>query len=739
MRRVRWLAPTVLALTVLCFGTGGPAAAGSAECAEGGGGLTGRQSRVTEVDGPLLLSLANGSAGPRSELSVATGPGAPAWLGDLPAGREVTITRATPAGDGVAEPELLVRTPRCPAPSTVPFADDPASDGAPHARLQSWGRTPAARVAPGETFRYTITVVNHGPSAARDVVVTDNLPRPLLFVSSEDGCTARGQKVTCGPRPLVVPGTTASWVILVRLDPAYTGTGDEIANQGSVASSTPDPRPVNNTGPRPGAGLPGGSVTGPTADLAIAKRPSGTGPVTPGETFEYLLTVVNHGPSEAAAVTVTDQLPSALAFVSSADGCTGPADTYGAMLTCPVLDRLAPAATKSRSVTVRLDPAYDGDGSDVLNRATVSSTTPDPEVANNTVAVTGLPNPDSTLRPGPPAADHTVTVGPAPAVHSGRQSTARLTVSSLGPSTRRQPGVVTVTMPERTTVPSTGLPPGCTAEASGRQLRCTVTPGRRRSADMPFAVDFPVDVAPSAPPNTTLTGGTAVVQSPEDRNSANDKASWTVATLGGSADLETTKRAVLPAGRQAVSPGDVFAYRIAVRNHGPSDARGLTVTDPLPAPLTFVSAPDGCAATGQTVSCRSTGPLQAGETAVFDLTVRLAAGFRGSGSAVDNIATATSDTPDPDRANNTNRAGTTGPDGGPLPVTIPPTPGPESTPTPKPAPTPTFGPKPLPDTGSHLPAALPVTASVALLAGAGLLALSRRWRRLDGARRWPRS
>ncbi|MER5641245.1 DUF11 domain-containing protein [Kitasatospora sp. NPDC002227] len=599
-----------------------------------------------------------------------------------------------------------------------------AVPAAARSQLQAVGRISGGRIAPGETFKYTITVVNHGPSAARDVVVTDRLPGALSYVSTRENCTAHGQKVTCGPLPLLAPGATASWVILVRLDPAYTGDGSDIANQGTVVSATTDPVPANNTGPTPGAGLPSGAVTGPTADLSVAKKPSGTAPVAPGETFEYVITVVNHGPSDAKAVTVTDQLPPMLAFVSSSAGCSGPADGYGAKVTCSGPAGLAATGSQAFPLRVRLDPAYRGDGADVVNRATVGSTTLDPAQGNNTAVATGLPNPDTTIGPAAPNADHTVTVSSAAAVHPGGRSTARLTVTNLGPSTRRKPASVTVTMPEHTTVPSSGLPPECTAENGGRQLSCTVAPGRR-ALEGPYAVDFPVALVPSAPPGATLTGGRAVVRSPEDRNPGNDSADWTAAALDGSADLETAKRAVLPAGKTAVVPGDVFGYRVSIVNHGPSDARAVTVTDPLPAPLTFVSSPDGCSATGRTVTCRTVGDLPAGETADFTFAVRLAAQFRGGSAEVDNIATASSATSDPVPANNANPPGTTGPDGGPLPLGIPREPVPP-------------GPRPdrwrLPETGSRLPAQLPVTAGVALLAGAGCLLAARRLRR-PGRRR----
>ncbi|WP_405016830.1 DUF11 domain-containing protein [Kitasatospora sp. NBC_00070] len=776
------IAAAALAVAGLCSVPSGAAALADADCATSVAGLTGRQSRVTGADGPAqLITVTNHGDGPVTGLTLldasvadtapaledapvyalASGPGRIVWQGDLPPGHEVTLTRPTvgsPDRDDSAlraEPVppdgaaigLLARTPRCLAPLPVPLADGgpplhrnaqvvPAAGDPdrPTARLQAQGRRSDNRVAPGETFRYTITVLNHGPSSAREVMVTDSLPKDLSFVSSTDACTARGQKVTCGPMPLLAPGVTATWVILVRLNPAYTGTGSEIANQGTVTSDTPDPAPANNTGPHPGAGLPNGDVTGPTADLAITKKPSGPGPVAPGETFEYLITAVNQGPSEAKTVAVTDQLPPALAFVGSPSGCTGPADTYGATLTCPSVDTLAPTASKTFAVTVRLDPDFRGAGSAVVNRATVGSATPDPDPGNNTAAVAGLPNPDNGVEPAAPIADHTVTVSSAAAVHPGRASSARLTVTNLGPSGRRQPASVLVTMPPGTTVPSTGLPRECTAEDGGRQLRCTIAPGR--AGDGPFSVTFPVLLAPSVAPGAELTGGSAVVRSPEDRNSGNDSASWTATALGGSADLETTKQAILPAGKSAVAPGDVFTYRVTVGNLGPSDARRVTVTDPLPAPLAFVSSPDGCTATGRTVSCPSVSSLPAGGTARFDLVVRLAADFRGTGTEVDNIATATSATDDPVPGNNSNRSGTTGPDGGPLPVRIPPDPVPTPTPvvpvvptpTPTPVPVPVPDRGPLPDTGIRLPGWLPLATAGTFLTGAGSLLLSRRLR-----------
>src|SRR5260221_12824376 len=71
--------------------------------------------------------------------------------------------------------------------------------------------TTDAKVHPGESSDYQITVTSHGSSAASNVRATDTLPAGLRFVSSADGCTAAGQLVTCGPEPTVAGSATKIW------------------------------------------------------------------------------------------------------------------------------------------------------------------------------------------------------------------------------------------------------------------------------------------------------------------------------------------------------------------------------------------------------------------------------------------------------------------------------------------------------------------------------------------------
>ncbi|MGV9315078.1 DUF7507 domain-containing protein [Streptomyces sp. NPDC003691] len=110
------------------------------------------------------------------------------------------------------------------------------------------------------------------------------------------------------------------------------------------------------------------------------------------------------------------------------------------------------------------------------------------------------------------------------------------------------------------------------------------------------------------------------------------------------ADLAVTKAA----DATTVTVGQTVTYRVSVHNRGPNRATGVTVTDPLPEGLAFLSAKASPGnydpATGQW----TVGALAEGATAT--LVLRAKATRPGS---VDNTATATAAEKDPDPSNNT--------------------------------------------------------------------------------------
>ncbi len=115
------------------------------------------------------------------------------------------------------------------------------------------------------------------------------------------------------------------------------------------------------------------------ADLALTKTASVTNALT-GTNFRYTLSVKNNGPSPAVGVVITDTLPTSLAYVSGDAGCSA----VGQEVTCTVGD-LAVNESATRTFNVQVT-AYSA--APVVNAASVTSDTLDPNMDNNTAAAT---------------------------------------------------------------------------------------------------------------------------------------------------------------------------------------------------------------------------------------------------------------------------------------------------------------------------------------------------------------
>lgn len=114
---------------------------------------------------------------------------------------------------------------------------------------------------------------------------------------------------------------------------------------------------------------------GDSADLSMQKT-ADREKVTEGEEFSFTLTAGNQGPAVAGGVTVSDELPSTVDFVSaspSQGSCSG-----SQVIVCNLLT-LNPGATATVKLTVRAN----GSGPLVENSATVSGQVEDENPANN--------------------------------------------------------------------------------------------------------------------------------------------------------------------------------------------------------------------------------------------------------------------------------------------------------------------------------------------------------------------
>ena len=163
----------------------------------------------------------------------------------------------------------------------------------------------------GKNVTYTLTVTNHGPSAAANVVLTNTLPSGVMVVSSP--CPLANGAINCNLGTLA---KDASATVTIVIKPTATGT---ITNMVQVISSTNDPDSTSNTALQD-------TVVAPVADLSLAATHNGD--FTIGTVGSFILTVsnaANAGPV-TGPVTVTDALPGNLtltAFNGAGWSCAG--------------------------------------------------------------------------------------------------------------------------------------------------------------------------------------------------------------------------------------------------------------------------------------------------------------------------------------------------------------------------------------------------------------------------------
>lgn len=132
------------------------------------------------------------------------------------------------------------------------------------------------------------------------------------------------------------------------------------------------------------------------ADLAITQTAS-PDPALTGATITYRLTVTNHGPGGVAFVTVTDELPAGVTFLS-AEAPGGVVDSLGNHLTITYAS-LPAGASATLYLKARVNDSV-ADGAVIQNTATVGAASADPNPDNDTATVTTTAsNPPPTITP----------------------------------------------------------------------------------------------------------------------------------------------------------------------------------------------------------------------------------------------------------------------------------------------------------------------------------------------------
>ena len=479
-------------------------------------------------------------------------------------------------------------------------------------------------LAPGESSFYLIRVTNRGPATALNLAVNDVLPPGVTFVGNSGDCSTN---FPCH-FDTILPGQT------VEIDAAFTVPAGQRAPsvlQNSVSAqsaSTPDPDLSNNAVAQETSILPAD-----VADLVLLKRDSPDG-VVAGTHLSYALTLANRGPANAPAVTLTDVLPPGVTVISanSTQGtCTGTATINCAIGTMPAGSIIEVGIFATAPTTVPTPNS-------IVNTASGTSTAPDLNPGDNaaTESTTVLP----------PIADLAVTkIVTTPAI-PGLDARYSIVVTNRGPS-----AVTGATVVDALPAVLGGASWLCAADAGSA---CAVPSGVG-------AIATTVDLASGGTAAFTLTGTiasgatgllvnaatTGVAAGASDPDTTNNTAVNSV-PLTPSADLQVSK-----SGPVNATPGTTITYTIAVTNAGPSDAAAVTLVDPAPPGLTFVSGGGACAS----YPC-ALGTVTAGATTVATATFAVPAGYTTPDPIANTATVSSATTPDPAAGNNTATATT---------------------------------------------------------------------------------
>jgi large repetitive protein len=525
-----------------------------------------------------------------------------------------------------------------PEPTAPPGLGPPVADLEWSARADLLSGDPVLN--PGDRFTNTVTVTNHGPSVAAAVEVVDDLSPGLTFAGG-DGCAADPRRVACAIGA-VAPGDSASLTITVQLSPSYTGDGGDLTTSPAVRSATAEPVPDPHPAAQDPMPLPA-AVGPPLADLTWATTAAlgeGDTELNPGDQFTYTVSVTNDGPSDATGVVALDSLPPPVTFVSSPAGCTA----EGGLVSCR-LGVVAPGTTGTATFTARLDPGYDGDAGGEVNRVVATTNTAPVDPASPPPATAPLPQPS-----GAPLADLSWFVSaslipPATVLHPGDTFTHTVTAVNHGPSNA---SAVTITAPLPAGLDFAGSDDGCTV-GTDRVVTCPVgdlSAGAAADRDYRVRLD-PAYRGDGSDLRSTVSVSTATQQTTPDPTLPQD--TTLVPPLApATADLEWSKDVALAPGDAVLQPGDQFTYTVRIRNHGPSTAENVAITDPLPEGLRFAGSDDGCTALNHLVSCPVIPALAPADSpTAVTFTVQLDPAYRGTGEELGNRVIVLADTDEP--------------------------------------------------------------------------------------------
>ena len=157
------------------------------------------------------------------------------------------------------------------------------------------------------TIKYSVTLTNNGPADATGVIVYEQLPQNVTYVSSSAGQGSYDNNSGNWTVGNVANGASAMLTITVTVN---TGTGAlEIDNPVAVAFADQPDSNLNNNDATAVVKVNG-------SDLNLTNGEDNTSPSV-GATVTFTVTLTNNGPLDDTGIIVTDIVPAGLTYSSS--------------------------------------------------------------------------------------------------------------------------------------------------------------------------------------------------------------------------------------------------------------------------------------------------------------------------------------------------------------------------------------------------------------------------------------
>jgi uncharacterized repeat protein (TIGR01451 family) len=213
----------------------------------------------------------------------------------------------------------------------------------------------------GQTATFTTTLTNAGPSSANAVTVSSALPAGVTFASNSGMCVSN---FPCSFGTLL-SGQSVTFTTTYNVSSSYSGSS--VAQTVTASSTTADPNSANNSAT---------AAVSVSARADIGVTMTGASTLTAGSTATYVISITNNGPSDAAGVQLSNTASPRLAFTGNSGACTTP-------FPCNI-GSLAAGQTKVITSSYNV---LSGTISPIVNSVAVTSSTTDPNPANNSASV----------------------------------------------------------------------------------------------------------------------------------------------------------------------------------------------------------------------------------------------------------------------------------------------------------------------------------------------------------------